>query len=350
MQKVKLMSLGQAAPQNIYTQKQIFDAMVYPSKFWHLFSDAGIETRHFWMSLRDLTRSNFQEQQEQYKEGAYKLSLEAIRDCLDNRDVRDIGSITFSSCTGFYPGPVLTHFLADELGLQPGLYHTNIGSMGCEGGFPGLIRAMDRTIMTGKPSLAIACELCSCAYYPEPPNEPDPRNHFDLLRAKALFADAAVCAMVGYDDDPRHPVIVDTETYTDTRYLNDLGYVWREGRLRVILSRDVPKIATRLAEIVVKRLLDRHNLVPDHIDYWSIHAAGTSIIDGIRDTLDIPEEKVAPSRRTLLEYGNTSSTSVGLTGKWIISNLEPEPGHYGLMISIGPGMTGGATLFRFDAK
>jgi predicted naringenin-chalcone synthase len=70
------------------------------------------------------------------------------------------------------------------------------------------------------------------------------------------------------------------------------------------------------------------------------------VIDQIRDGLNIPEEKTRLSRTTLWNYGNTSSTSVGLTGKRLMSeNIRPRD--YVLNLSIGPGMTGGATLLRF---
>jgi len=77
-----------------------------------------------------------------------------------------------------------------------------------------------------------------------------------------------------------------------------------------------------------------------------IHAAGSTVLDNIRDALALPEEKVALSRETLRMVGNTSSTSVGITGKRLMTeNILPS--YYVAVLSVGPGMTGGMTLLRF---
>lgn len=346
----KIISLGYVVPQWVYDQEQIFRELGYPQHFWRIFRDSGIDERHFWISLPQIKKSNWQEQQEEYQKGAIELSRQATLNCLDGRDPKDIGCMTFCSCTGFCPGPIVPHYLSKELGLASDTYYTNIGSMGCESGFPGLKRAYDFTIVSGKPSIAIACEICSATYFPEPDGKPDPENHFELARSNAIFADAASAALVGFDDDPRHPYIIDTETYTDTKYLNDLGYVWRDGRLRVLLSRRVPEIAAGLVGVVVPRVLERHKLTPTDIEHWVIHAAGSSVLDNIRDTLGLPEEKLTLSRETLRKFGNISSTSVGVTGKRLIQSGKAKPGDYLAMVSLGPGMTSGISLFKFEAE
>jgi len=342
----KIISIGYSVPDNSYSQEDIFNELGYPQRFWRVFRESGIEKRHFWVPLHRVRKLSWQEQQEEYIRGAVALSKQSILNCLDGRSPEDIACVVFCSCTGFCPGPTVGHILSKELGFSPMTYHTNIGSMGCEGGFPGLKRAFDFSTVTGKPSLVIACELCSCTYFPEPEGKPDPSNHFECARSNAIFADAASCALVGFDDDPRHPFIVDMETYTNTDYINDLGFVWREGRLRVLLSRRVPELAPLVVKPAVAAILERHNLTANNIAWWVIHAAGSTVLDNIRDALGIAEEKVRLSRETLRFFGNTSSTSVGITGKRLMAQ-NIKPGDYALVLSVGPGMSGGATLLRF---
>ena len=344
--KVKIISMGYAVPEHSYTQNEISQEIGYPGVFRRLFTKAAIEKRHFWVPLHRVRKLSWQEQQEEYIRGAVALSKQAILNCLDGRSPEDIACVVFCSCTGFCPGPTVGHILSKELGFSPRTYHTNIGSMGCEGGFPGLKRAFDFTTVTGKPSLVIACELCSCTYFPESEGKPDPSNHFECARSNAVFADAASCALVGFDDDPRHPFIVDTETYTNTDYINDLGFVWRKGRLRVLLSRRVPELAPLVVKPAVDAVLQRQGLSINDIRWWVIHAAGSTVLDNIRDALGIAEEKVRLSRETLRFFGNTSSTSVGITGKRLMAQ-NIKPGDYALVLSVGPGMSGGATLLRF---
>ncbi len=343
----KIISIAYALPENSYSQVQIFEELGYPKAFKRLFSQSAIDKRHFWVELERIRHLTWQEQQEEYKKGVLDLSKSALVNCLDGRDVGDIGCVVFSSCTGFFPGPVAPHYLSRELGFKPSTYFRNLGSHGCEGGFPGLRTAMEFTIVSGKPSIAITCELASCSYFPEPDGKPDRENNYELARSNALFGDAASCALVGFDDDPRHPVIVDSETHTDTRYLDDLGYTWRDGRLRVRLSRRVPDIAAELVNEVVPYLLRRNNLGLGHIEHWILHAAGSQVLDKIRDNLGLPEEKLALSRQVLREVGNCSSTTIGIIGKKLMEEGHPQPGEYGVVVSLGPGITAGVTLLRW---
>lgn len=344
--KAKIISIGYAVPEQSYTQDEIFRELGYPAALKRLFSKSEIERRHFWVPLERITKLSWQEQEEEYIKGAVTISKQAILNCLDGREVGDIRCIVYCSCTGFCPGPTISHFLSKELGFHPSTYHTNIGSMGCEGGFPGLKRAYDFTSVSGKPSLIVACELSSCSYFPEPDGKPDRENHFELARSNALFADAAASVLVGFDDDPRHPIIVDTETYTNTEYINDLGYVWRDGRLRVLLSRKVPELAPKVVKPAVDILLERNRLSIKDIEWFVIHSAGSTVLDNMRDALGISEEKMALSRKTLRLYGNTSSTSVGITGKMLMEQ-PVKSGDYAMVLSVGPGMTGGASLLHF---
>ena len=342
----KVISIGFAVPKKRYTQEAIFQVLGYPQRFWRVFKESGIEKRHFWVPPDEAMMASWQEQQERYRVGAVTLSLQAINECLDGRSPGDIACVVYGSCTGFTPGPTVAHYLAKELALKPSTYYTNIIGQGCESGFPGLRRAYDFAVATGKQALVANCELCSCTYYPEPYSRPDPENHFECLRSNALFADAASCALVGFDDEPRHPFIVDMETHTNTEFINDLGYTWRNGRLRVLLSRRVPELAPLVVKPAVDAVLQRQELRVDDIRWWVIHAAGNTILDNIRDALGIPEKKITLSRKTLSEFGNTSSTSVGITGKRLMG-MGIRMGDYAAILSVGPGMTGGCTLLRW---
>lgn len=342
----QIISLGFAVPRNRYTQEEIFARLGYPRGYYRIFRDSGIDHRYFQVSLDRIPGLSFQEQQEEYQKGAMTLSLKSTLECLDGRSVKDIGCVIFSSCTGFLPGPTIPHYLSRELHFSPNTYFCNIGSMGCEGGYPGLKRASDFTQTTGRPSLVVACELSSCAFYPEPPGMPDLTGDMEIMRANAIFADGACCALVGYDESWRHPSIIDTETFTDTGYITELGFTWQNGRLRVRLARNIHELAARVTGPCVRALLERHSLSTDSINWFVIHAAGNPVIDKIRDELDLPEEKTRLSRQTLKDFGNTSSSSIGITGKRLMSE-NINKGDYVLVISIGPGITCGTTLLRF---
>ncbi len=347
--QIKVLSLGYAVPPQSYTQDEVFKAIKYPQVFRRLFIASGIKKRHFWVEPSRIVSMSFQEQQEEYRKGALQLSLQSVVNCLDGRNPREIDCVVFSSCTGFVPGPVIPHYIAKELGLKPGCYFTNIASHGCEGGYPGLKRALDFVEANGGQALAIATELASCCYFPEEPYNPSPENKWELARGNALFADASSCALVGHDNDWRHPTVMATGTLTDTSYIDALGFTWRDGRLRLKISPEVPDIAAELAGRLVPKFLHEQGLciADPGIDHWIIHPAGNAVLDKIRDRVGIPEEKLAISREVLADFGNCSSSTVGIVAKTLMEKGGVKAGDSGVMLSIGPGMTVGTTLLRW---
>jgi alkylresorcinol/alkylpyrone synthase len=342
----KIISLGYAVPHLSFSQKDVFDGLKYPRSYWRLFGNSGIDLRYFCVPLDKAASMSFQEQQEQYMINAVSLSREAVEKCLDSRSIDDIGCVIFGSCTGLAPGPAIPQFLGEKLGFSSDVYFINLAGQGCESGFPGLKNAYDFVKVNRKKALVINCELSSLTHFPEPEGKPDPENDYECLRSNAVFADGASCALIGFDDVWRHPSIIDMQTNTDYAYLDDLGFSWRNGRLRVKLSRRVPDLAPRVIKPAVDAILQNNRLDIKDINWWVVHAAGNTVLDNIRDGLGIREENMALSRETLRLFGNTSSSSVGITGKRLIEkNIKPKD--FVMTMSIGPGMTGGCALLRF---
>jgi alkylresorcinol/alkylpyrone synthase len=346
MSEPKIISLGVAAPVFRYTQDQIFEALEYPHAFGRMFREAQIQHRQFCVPVGTLMTLSFQQQQEIYQVEATKLARESILNALDGRPVVDIGALVFCSCTGFSPGPTIAHYLARDLKMRSDISLTNINAMGCEsGGYPGLKRAIDFAKANGQSAIVVSCELCSLTYYPE--EKIDAENDYELARANSLFGDYSSAAIVGFDANSNHPVVIDAESYTNTDYLEDLGYQWRNGRLRVRLSKRVPELATDVSTHAVRTVLARNGLSTSDITYWVIHAAGIKVLDMIAAELGLPEEKLKYSKRFLRTNGNCSSATVGGIAKMLIQSEKPSKGDYLAVVSVGPGMTGGCHLLRF---
>jgi len=167
------------------------------------------------------------------------------------------------------------------------------------------------------------------------------------LRANAIFGDGASAALIGFDDDPRHPYLVDFETYFDPENLKHLGFVWQDGRLRVLLSRQIPRIVPSVVRPPVEKILQRHYLRLNDIRWWVIHPGGSAVLNNLKDKLGIPEKKMALSREALRLFGNCSSSSIGIVGKLLMGG-DVRPGDWGLVVSLGAGLSAGATLLHWE--
>lgn len=334
----RIISLGFAVPEFIVTQEEALQILGYTSDVARqIFFNAGVDKRHSWIDPARIPTITWQEQTEEYRKGALELSLRAARECLNGRDVSQIGCIAFASTTGFECS-AMSYRIAAELGLRSDAKHGNDVGGGCQGAAPAIERAYNHTIITGQPSLAISAEICSATFFP------GPEEDLELMIANSLFGDGAAACLIGYDQNPFHPEIVDFESEFRREYVDYLGYRWTEGRLRVVLHKKVPKVAPMLAEPCVTRLLARNSLRLGEIDHFIVHPGGPRVLDSIRDAFCLDEEKMALSREGLRNWGNCSSCTIGLIGKLL---RQQNPHGWGLVLTMGAGFATMAILLRF---
>lgn len=330
--RAKIISLGKALPDLWVSQREAYDALGYKNpRTWRIFENAGIDRRPLWISPDRILQHSAEELAEEYLRGALALGNEAADSCLYGHNRQNIGSITFATTT--QPRlicPSMSYRLSSLLGLSPDVEHTDMVGGGCQGGLPAIRRAFDHFQQTGRPGLVVAAEICSATFYLAPEHD------LENVVANAIFSDGASACLVGWDDDPKHPVITGFASEFDPLYLTYLGYRWVDGRLKVVLHKDVPKIAPIIAERVLKRLWgsDFRSCLME-IDHFIIHPGGVKVLDNIRDHLGIPEEKLIHSRQILRQQGNQSSATLGSIAQLVAG--VAKTGDTGLVLSMGAG-------------
>ena len=331
----KIISLGYGLPDKSYTQRELYEMMGYrSSRTWRIFKNSGIERRYLWTNP---VGKSWQELTQEYQQAAVELSRRAILDCLDGRGFNDIGCLIFSSCTG-YTCPGISHRLAADLDMPDNLIHTNLLGMGCEASSPALSRAVDYVKTQNKMALLVSCEPCSCAHFPAP--ESDLENTV----TNCLFGDAAAAMLIGWDDDPHHPEIVDIQSYFDRQYIDYLGFQWVDGRLKCVLNKDVPKVSGIVVSNAVQKLLNDHSLSVQEIDHWAVHPGGVRVLEAIQKALPLPREKLSASYEVLRSIGNVSSATVLIIGQQL---KQVEPPAWGIGVTMGAGFEVGVCLLKW---
>jgi predicted naringenin-chalcone synthase len=121
-----------------------------------------------------------------------------------------------------------------------------------------------------------------------------------------------------------------------------VGFQHHEGRLRIVLSKDLRDTAGGLVNQVVEGILDQHRLKQSDIDHWILHPGGRKIIDAVRAELGLTTGQVRHSTSVLRNCGNMSSPTVLFVLRELLSSPSesgrPRPGEVGLMIAMGPGL------------
>ncbi len=161
-----------------------------------------------------------------------------------------------------------------------------------------------------------------------------------------LFGDGASAAWISDDPGQRSPswLLREIRIGADGRSASLITYAPDPETGRKILSMDGPALfrrAVRTLSREIGRLLRDRGFSAGEAGAFLLHQANGRILDGIASRLGIPEERIP---RTVSEYGNTSSASLGITlGEFL--EKAPEPPSRPLVLgAIGGGLTWGVGI------
>ena len=271
-------------------------------------------------------------------------AVAAARRALEDAGLKaeDIAGLVVNTCTG-YLCPGLSSFIAQDLGLSTEIRYQDLMGMGCGAAIPNLEAAAGMLVRSGRgPVLSIAVEICSATIFPS--HEPD------LVVSNAIFGDGAAAAVLDLAPETcpaGRARVLDFESGLFPQYRDNLCY-WNEGGLlRNHLSKRVPIIGARCASEVASRLLERHSLSRDDIDFWAVHPGGTVVLAQIAKRFQLSDEDLRFSYHVFKNYGNMSSPSVLFVLREILDSARPQPGQKGLLLAFGAGFSAFAALLEF---
>jgi len=380
-----LSALGTANPKRYATQEEIYAFLVSHFQmhqdekelYRQLLLEGPIRGRHIAVDVDEEICSQDPDcLTARFATHSRRIAAEAARAALHRAGLKpaDVEGLIVNTCTG-YLCPGLSSYLVEDLGLPAFTSVLDLMGMGCGGAIPNL-EAACRMIQSGakKTILCLSVEICSATFF----LGPDP----DLIVSNSIFADGASAAVL--QAEPNHVALGGTlkrsmgvvshgqaepapgpsaltmppssapiarfvafESVTLPQYREQLRYTSQGGRLRNVLTRNVPVIGAKAVAQVVHRLLDRHGLTLDSINWWVVHPGGTQVLNAVQRQIGLPPERLRFSYEVFREYGNMSSPSVMFVLDRILREAKPEPGSRGLLLSFGAGFTAFATLIEF---
>ncbi len=255
-----------------------------------------------------------------YEACAFPLAQKA----LDQMDLAGVTHLIITSCTGFY-APGLDYQIIQHYELSPRIERTHIGFMGCYAAINALKTA--RHIIRSQPDarvLMVNIELCTLHL--------KPAQTLDELLPFLIFADGCAATLISSSPNGMEILGFDSTFLPDTRDL----ITWRiaDQGFDMNLSGQVPaEIGTQLPKHIDKIL---NGCTRRDITHWAIHPGGRSVLDAVRDALQLDEQSMAPARHVLREFGNMSSATVMFVLKEIFN--EKRNGE-GCAMAFGPGVS-----------
>jgi predicted naringenin-chalcone synthase len=205
---------------------------------------------------------------------------------------------------------------------------------------PGLQRAYDFVqAYPDKKALMIAVEICSACYYVD--------DSLETVVGNAICADGAAAVLIGNHDSGSGPTLRRFETLLEPSFIHTVGFQFKEGKLRIVLSKDIRDAAGGLAKRVIANLLSSEGLQKEDIKHWIVHSGGRKVIDNIKEDVGLTEEQLRNSRCVLRNFGNMSSPTVLFVLEEAVKQSSPQRGDLGLMLAMGPGLAIEAGLLQW---
>ena len=341
----RIFAIGTANPPNRFTQEDAYRMAGYQSqRILEIFKNSDVDFRHFYIDPQNFRNDETPDQLNQrYLKGAMEIGCHAVCRCLESAGLttKDVDLFAVCTCTG-YLCPDLGTRLIGHMRFRQDVERAPMLGLGCAGAMPTLQRAWDYArARPGRKALMLAVEICSASYYLD--------NTLETVVGNAICADGAAAFLLSTEpsDGTRLPEVVDFQTFLDPEQLDKVGFEQREGKLRIILAAEIRELAAPMIERAIEPLLERHGLTDRDIRFWVAHPGGRKVIDNVQEQLGLTDEQLRFSKNVYRNYGNMSSATVMFVLDEVVRTGDPQPGDWGVMVALGPGMAAEAALLRW---
>jgi len=350
--RMQIISAGTAFPENVYRQAEITAALKdvwgsrleRPAVLDRLHSHCGVEQRHLVLPLEGYHNvTTWGQANNLWIDFAQKLGRDAICRAITPLGLMpaDIDALFFVSVTGV-ASPSIDARLANRMGFSPQIKRIPIFGLGCVAGAAGLARAADYVrAFPDQIAVVLAVELCSLTW------QRDDTGVANMI-STGLFGDGAAAAVVaGGDAGLRGPEVLATRSNFYPGTEDVMGWDISETGFHIVLSPDVPKVIRENLGRDVDSFLADFGLGRSDIASWIIHTGGPKVLEAVEEALDLPENALDCSWRSLKCVGNLSSASVLVVLEEVLARHRGEPGTYSVLAAMGPGFCSELLLLRW---
>ncbi|MET0386335.1 MAG: 3-oxoacyl-[acyl-carrier-protein] synthase III C-terminal domain-containing protein [Polyangiales bacterium] len=342
-------------PPHVYGQRDLAEVArqllpelrLEPEVLLRFFRRVGVEQRHLALpAQRYRELKGLQQHNDAWLDAALPLAESVVTDALQHAEVpaSDVGAIFTTTVTGIAV-PSLDARLMNRLPFRASLKRNPLFGLGCLGGAAGITRAADYLrAYPEEAALLVSVELCSLTV------QRDDASVANLI-STGLFGDGAAAVVLVGARHPRarrsQPQVVDSLAHFFPCTERVMGWDIVDSGFKVVLSKDVPKIAREGLPLLVDELLGRHGLAREDIGSWIVHPGGPAVMAATCRGLGLPDDALRYTRRSLAQVGNLSSASVLFLLDEFRRHVRPAKGRYGVMIAMGPAFSAEAVLLQW---
>jgi len=350
----KIISIGTAVPLYCHQQMDILHFMqnVYAftdsdrRKVAFLYKHSGIKQRY--SVVPDYSRSinewkfyphsenlepfpSLEHRMALYNKYAPALSVDAIRNCLNNFNPQKITHLITVSCTGM-SAPGLDLQITEQLQLSKNVFRTSVNFMGCYAAIHAMKLAKMICDTTPGANVVIVCtELCTIHF----------QKQFNLDNASSslLFGDGSAAVLLSNQRGSAKALAIKS-FYSEVSYKGRDDMSWQISNTGFLmkLSAYIPQLIQEDIHALVQNAMEESGLSLGDITHWCIHPGGRKILEVIQSKLSLSAEDLSCSKSVLSKFGNMSSPTILFVLKEIMEGLHDAPANV-FGVAFGPGLT-----------
>jgi alkylresorcinol/alkylpyrone synthase len=346
--------LGTAAPERRYTQRECWEIFEKSEQRKKLSSRSSaiirkVLTGQNGITSRHLVLDNLEQAFElepdalhaRFTKHAPALASKAAERALADAGLQpdDIDALLISTCTG-YLCPGLTSYVSQRLNMRPGVLSLDLVGQGCGAALPNM-RTGEALLESGgyRRVLSICVEVCSAALY----FDDDP----GVLISACIFGDGAGAAVLEATPGTRRRIEWKTSgSLLKPADRDALRFEQRDGRLRNILTPQVPALAAEHARKLLTDVLSRTSVPRTDLKGWVLHPGGRDVLLELREHLGLQATDLRWSESVLQEFGNLSSASVFFVLEAAFRDSAPNGSWW--MTSFGAGFSCHGALLQVE--
>ncbi|WP_164668799.1 type III polyketide synthase [Virgibacillus doumboii] len=322
-----------------------------------VFDNALIDKRQFVVEQNWFKESHsFQEKNDLYHSHAKEYSLQAIDECLTNKQFltqnvpyEAIDMIIFVSSTGIST-PSMDTYLMNERNFREDITRMPLWGLGCAGGAIGLSRAYDwLKAHPDKTVLLVCCELCSLTF------QKDDIQKSNLI-GTALFGDGISAALLAGEESQylshcRQSIPRITRTSSSTKKNSNaiMGWNVSNNGLEVIFSKSIPSLVRSFWDRHIEEFMNQNRLTTGNVHSFIAHPGGKKVLEAMEEVLKVPSEKFKHSYGVLKNHGNMSSSTVlYVLYEWMREDMPEQ--EVSILSALGPGFSSELLLMEWDKR